>query len=272
MEIQKLTRENSEILAYPCMNKRNLFIWNPKKYRDRALPILQNRISKDIQGVVAVENNRSIGHIFYGSVQNSGFPIRCQDKNAIVILCSFIEKKYAGKRIGRTMLEAVCKNVGSAPGILVMATSTKYYMHDKSFIKLGFHSLYHHNLWHILYFPIKKKTINTETYDPELEWDYVRPFTFITYGLCPFSIQLWEKQKKVAFTFKDLLPIEELSYQEALKKDENVVPGFYLFGKLVPPGPLTGWKLKRYIKKAVRTESYKTFGTTSPSAYSKRKK
>ncbi len=108
-------------------------------------------------------------------------------------------------------------------------------------------------------------------YEPVLEWDYVKPFTLVHGCVCPFVSYLCEKQKKAAESFKKYLPVEELSLSEAKKRDSNVVPGFYLFGNLVPAEPKPGWLIKRMIRKAIRTEEKKTFGAASPTDYEKRK-
>ena len=182
-----------------------------------------------------------------------------------------MDGEYSGKGIGKKMVEAAVKDVQGTPGLLVLATGLKEYMPIESFLELGFHRIHDGPFWKIGYHPMEKESVQVETYVPELEWDYVKPFTFVTDDFCPFLVYLREEQKSIALKFQELLPIEEIPFEDAVEKDENVTPGFYIYGKQVPPGILTGRELKRYIKDAVRDESLKTFGTTAPAKYEKRK-
>ena len=78
-------------------------------------------------------------------------------------------------------------------------------------------------------------------------------------------------QKKTVEKHKKLLPVEELSWQDARQRDPHVLPGFYLFGKFVPLFSMNERKLNQYIQKSIKAESYKTFGAASATEYTKRK-
>ena len=123
----------------------------------------------------------------------------------------------------------------------------------------------------VCYYPIQKDIVEAEIVEPELEWDYVKPFTVVTGDYCPHIISQREQQKKVASGFTDQLPIDDVSLEQAKEKDPNVIPGFYVFGKYVPSELLSEKQFKKYLKKAIRDEGKKTFGATAPQKYEKRK-
>jgi predicted GNAT family acetyltransferase len=271
MEIAKLTPENIDEFAYPCMMKKSRWIKNPEHYRSISLSHLKKNIDRRINGIVAVESGRAVGHLFYGPLKGAGFPVRCDEEDINAVFCTFMDGKYSGEGIGKKMVEAVVDDLRGTPGLLVLATGLKEYMPIQPFLKLGFRQILDGPFWKIGYHPIEKETVDVETYIPELEWDYVKPFTFITGDFCPFLVHIREEQKTIANKFQDLLPVEEIPFEDAVKQDENVTPGFYIYGKEVPPGILAGSKLKQYIKKTVRDESMKTFGTTTPPKYERRK-
>ena len=271
MEIVKLTPENIEALAYSCMMERSRWIRNPEHYRSISISYLKKTINHRILGVVAVQDGKPVGHLFYGPLKGIGLPVRCDEEKINAIHCTCVDKQWTRKGIGKAMIDAVVEDSKDTPGILVMATKLKMFMPIDSFLRLGFNQIHDDDFWKIGYYPIQKESVHVETYTPELEWDYVKSFTFITDDFCPFFVHLRQKQKAIAMKFPEQLPIDEIPFENAIQRDENVIPGFYLFGREIPPGILSSGKLKRFIKRTIRDESRKTFGTTSPPEYRKRK-
>jgi predicted GNAT family acetyltransferase len=271
MEIVHLTPENIEEYAYPCMMKKTRWVKHPERYRAVSLAFLQKTLGTSVHGICAIRNGQSVGHLFYGLLKGAGFPVRCREENIPAIFCTHVRPSFGRQGAGKAMVEAAVGACQDAPGLLVLASGMKSYMPIEPFLRLGFHLIHEDGFWKIGYYPIQKASVHVETYTPELEWDYIKPFTFITGDFCPFLVHLREEQKKCASRFHEQLPIEEIPFKEAIRRDENAVPGFYLYGKEVPTTLMAGWRLKRYIKKGVRDESRKTFGTTAPTEFTKRK-
>ena len=271
MEIVKLTSDNIENFSYPCMLKKTRWVPNPQHYRSMSISHLRKNIDGRIKGVVAIAHGKPIGYLFYGPLKGAGFPVQCSEERINAIFCTTVDASWTRKGTGKAMVESAVEDSKTTPGLLVLATGMKMFMPIKPFLKLGFRQIHDGEFWKIGYYPIQKESVQVETYTPQLEWDYVKPFTFITDDFCPLLIHLREEQMKIASKFQEQLPIEEIPFEEAVRKDENVTPGFYLYGKQIPPGFLTGWSIKRFIKKTIRDESRKTFGTTSPTEYTKRR-
>jgi predicted GNAT family acetyltransferase len=203
-------------------------------------------------------------------VKSLGLPMHVQPESP-VIFCTYVSPGYGRKGIGRQLIEAAKKAFHDQPGLLVMSTKTRMYMPIARFEKLGFRMVHSHDLWRIGYLPIGRDDIQIDFYNPELEWDYVNPFTLVQGGFCPFMLHIWKGQRKAAQSFRKYAPVEVMTLEEARKKDPNVVQGFYVFGKLAPAKPMFGWQFKKYIRKAIRTEETKTFGAASKTSYEKRK-
>ena len=271
MEIIHLTPENADALAYPCVIHGTRQMRRSRPYRNVSITFLQKTINTRIKGIAAVEDGRAVGHLFYGTLKGSGLPVRCSESDIPAVFCTFVNRKYSRMGVGKAMIEAAIRGCKDESGLLVLATRQKTYMPMTLFSRLGFQKIHEDGFWNIGYYPITRASVDVETYVPELEWDYVKPFTFVIRNLCPFLIRLREDQKRTASHFHDLLPIDEVPFEEAVRRDENVTPGFYLFGKEVPISLMAGWKLKRYIKKSIQDESLKTFGMTAPTRFEKRK-
>ena len=271
MEIVHLTPENIQEYAYPCMMKKSRWVIHPERYRTISLSFLQRALGTSVHGICAVRDGKSVGHLFYGPLKGAGFPVRCRDERIPAIFCTHVDTSFGRQGAGRAMVEAAVGASQDAPGLLILSTGVKLYMPIEPFIKLGFHLIHEDRFWKIGYYPIQKASVHVETYTPELEWDYIKPFTFITGDFCPFLVHLREEQKKCASRFHEQLPVEEIPFEEAVRRDENAVTGFYLYGKEVPTSLMAGWRLRRHIKKVVRDESRKTFGTTAPTEFTKRK-
>ena len=270
MNIIQLNQDNASQYGFGCMLKGNFFVRHPQPFRESLLPSLSNHLNKDIYGFVAEDQNRAVGHILLGNVETLGLPVRIEP-DMPVILCTYINKGYHRQGIGRSLIEAVKNRFSKSPGLLVMSTKTKMYMPFQKFEKLGFLAVCDYNLWRVGYLPITQDRIQVEFFDPVLEWDYVKPFTLIRGGFCPFVYHLWDGQLKAASSFKQYMPVEEMSLQEARKRDSQALPGFYIFGKMFPARPMFRWQIKRAIRKAIRDEEKKTFGAAAPTGYEKRK-
>ena len=258
------------MLINPAM-KKTRSIPNFEIYRDRILPSLQKHFRRPVQGIAAIHNEQCVGYMLFGPIQEAALPIHCVLPDIPVIFCYYAEKKYQGNKLDNLLLDEVIKSSGKAPGILTMSTDSKDYMPAKSFLKMGFQAVNKMDDLQVLYKPARQKLIEAELFTPELEWDYIRPFTFISHPVCLYLLHLQNMQKSVCEKFKNLLPVEELSWQEARQKDPHAIPGFYCFGRFVPHFSLSERKLSRTIKKCIQAESYKTFGAASSTAYKKRK-
>lgn len=270
MEIIQLTKENAAKYSYGCMMKGNIYVRHPQPYREAVIPDFQSHIGKDVFGFVAVENDLPVGHLLMGYMNALGMQIRIQP-DVPVILCTYVNRRYSKKGLGRSLIEAAKAQFSTAPGLLILSTKTNMYMPFKKFRRYGFKMIHVHDMWQIGYLAIQKDEVQVEFFDPVLEWDYVKPFTLIQGGFCPFILHIYQNQKKVAETFKQFAPVETMTLEEARKKDPNVLPGFYVFGSLAPAKPMFRWQFKRYIRKAIRKEEKKTFGAAAPTNYGKRK-
>lgn len=270
MEIIQLTKENAAKYSYGCMMKGNIYVRHPQPYRETVIPDLKAHAGKDVFGFVAVENDVPVGHLMMGYINVLGMQIRIQPDTP-VILCTYVSRQYGKKGLGRSLIEAARAAFPKAPGLLILSTRTNMYMPFKKFERYGFKMIHTHDMWKIGYLPIQKEAVQIEFYEPVLEWDYVKPFTLIQGGFCPFLLHIYQNQKKVAETFKQYAPVEEMTLEAARKKDPNVLPGFYVFGHLAPAKPVLRWQFKRYLRKAIKREEKKTFGAASPTGYEKRK-
>ncbi|MBN1781569.1 GNAT family N-acetyltransferase [bacterium] len=271
MELIQLTRDNAGKYGFGCMMKGNLFVPNPKPYRDALIPDLGEHAGKDISGFVAVESDKPVGHVLLGTARALGLPMRVQP-DAPVILCTAVQRAFKRKGVGRALIQKAAEAFKDAPGLVLMSTNNRMYMPLDRFRKYGFRQVGAHDAWRIGYLPIRQEQIVVDFFEPQLEWDYIRPFTLIQGGFCPFMLHVWNTQKKAAASFKRYAPVEEMTLEEARKKDANAVPGFYVFGSMAPAKPMFGWQMKRYIRRAIRREEKKTFGNAAPTAYEKRKK
>jgi GNAT superfamily N-acetyltransferase len=270
MNIIQLDQENANQYGFGCMLKGNFYLRHPQPFRESLLPSLKRHLNKDVYGFVAEEQNRPVGHILLGNVKTLGLPTRIEP-DMPVILCTYISRGFHRKGIGRSLIEAAKNAFSESPGLLVMTTRTRMYMPFQKFEKLGFQRVCDYDLWRVGFLPIKQPRIQVEFFDPELEWDYVKPFTLIRGGFCPFLFHLWEGQLKAVSAFKQYIPVEEITLDEARKRDPHVIPGFYVFGKMFPARPMFRWQIKRAIRRAIRDEEKKTFGAAAPTVYEKRK-
>ena len=270
MNIIKLNQENASQYGFGCMLKGNFYLRHPQPFRKLVLPKLKNHLNQDVFGFIAEDQNRPVGHIILGKVNTLGLPVRIEP-DMPVILCTYISRGYHRKGIGRSLIEAAKNAFSGEAGLLVMSTRTKMYMPFQRFEKMGFQRVADYDLWRVGYLPIKQERIRVEFFDPVLEWDYIRPFTLIRGGFCPFLFHLWENQLKAVSVFRQYTPVEEIILEEARKRDPQVVPGFYVFGKIFPARPMFRWQIRRLIRKAIRDEEKKTFGAAAPTGYEKRK-
>lgn len=270
MEILELTKDNANQYGYGCMMKGNLFLRKPQPYRESLLPELTGHLDKGLRYFFAVDQDKPVAHLMVAPLPLLGVPIIARP-DVPAIFCTYVTKGYAKKGLGRSLVEKAKQSFPESPGLLILTTKTRMYMPFQSFQRLGFKSLSSHDLWNIGYLPVKQDSIQIDFFDPELEWDYVKPFTLIRGGVCPFLLHVWDVQKKAAESFKEYAPVVEVSLQEARVKDPGAVPGFYVFGKMAPAKPMFGWQFKLYIQKAIRKEEKKTFGAATPSGYKKRK-
>ena len=227
MEMVRLNAQNLREYAYPCMLSKTPWIRHPAKYRNASLNVLEKTIDRHVNGVVSLENGKPVGHLFWGPLRGAGFPVRCSEPEIPTIFCTFVEKTFAKKGIGRAMIQAAVEDSQNAAGLMVLATDMDAYMPVYAFLKLGFRQILDDGFWKIGLYPIQKDAIHVETYIPELEWDYVKPFTFVVGDFCPYLIFQRAMQKRVASTFHDQLPLVEIPFEEAYQKDESITPGFY---------------------------------------------
>jgi len=209
MEIVRLTTENIAEYAYPCMMKKTRWVKHPERYRAVSLSFLQKTLGQSVLGICAIKEGKSVGHLFYGPLKGAGFPVRCREENIPAVFCTHVRPSFARQGAGRAMVEAAVEACQDAPGLLVLASGMKSYMPIEPFLQLGFQMIHEDGFWKIGYYPIQKASVHVETYTPELEWDYIKSFTFITGDFCPFLVHLREEQKKCASRFHEQLPIEE---------------------------------------------------------------
>ncbi|MBN2105236.1 hypothetical protein JW835_14460 [bacterium] len=270
MKIIQLTQSNSDKYGYGCMMRGNIYVRHPQPYRKSMLSGLKDHVGRDVFNFVAVEEEKPAGHLLMGTVHALGIPILVQP-DAPVILCTYVKRGYGKKGIGRSLIDAVRSAFPDIPGLLILCTKSRMYMPFQQFERFGFKMIHSHDFWKIGYLPVKRENVHVKFYEPELEWDYVKPFTLIRGGYCPFMLHVWQIQKKAAESFKQYAPVKEMNLEEARAKASNVTPGFYVFGKMAPAKPMFGWQFKRYIRKAIRKEEKKTFGAAMPTEYKKRK-
>lgn len=266
MKLVQLSSNNIEQYGYPCMLRRSIWMRNPIEYRSRSICFLKES-SKNLSGIAAVEDNHAIGFIFYGPLNLSSIPVRCDVEGIPTIYCTWIKRSKTKKGIGRAMIQKLKEDMKKEPGIISLTTNKTFIMPFKPFQKMGFKLIHDSGFWKIGFYPIQRNHVEVGFYTPELEWDHVKPFTFITRDDCPFVSYRRDKLKKYLLKFEDHLPIDEIPYKEAKKKDENIIPGFYLFGQFVPFEKIMSFEFKQLLNKAIRDENKKTFGATSVSAY-----
>ena len=270
MKLVHLTSKNIQKYGYPCMLRRSIWMKKPHEYRSRSISFFDGCLGK-VKGIAAVEGDNVIGYTLYGSLNRAAIPLQCDNAEIPAIYCTWVKKGRTKKGIGRSMIQALEEELKKEAGVLVLATSKTYIMPFKPFKKMGFQLIYDSDFWKIGFYPIQKNSVDVSFYKPELEWDHVKPFTFINRDDCPFVSFRRDKLKQTLLKFEDLLPIDEIPYEEAIKKDENLIPGFYLFGEFVPFEKIMSWQFKRFLKKIIRDQNRKTFGVTSVSTYEVKK-
>ena len=266
MKLVKLSLKNIEKLGYPCMLRRSIWMKNQKKYRSQSICFLNENLTK-VKSIAAVEGEAVIGFVLYGPLRLSTIPLRCNVEDITTIYCIWIKTSQRKKGVGRALIQKLKEEMKNESGILSLTTNKTFIMPFKPFEKMGFQLIHDSDFWKIGFYPVKKERVEVSFYSPELEWDHVKPFTFVERGDCPFISFRLDKLKKYLLKFKDHLPIDEIAYEEAIKKDESVIPGFYLFGHFVPFEKIMSWSFTRFLKKTIKDENRKTFGATSVSSY-----
>lgn len=271
MDIIELQPDAHFKLGYPCLNREDRWAKDSRRFQDASIKYLAEHLGKDLHGVAAIIDGETVGHAFVSPLHLAGFPVRADVPDLPTLRCSSMLPEHGNKGVGRAMIESVIAGLADSPGLLVVGTDSSLFMPIQAFIKMGFQPIAEDDFWKIAYYPIQNDSVSVQLYSPELEWDYVQPFTFVVDEFCPFLNRMAQTQREAIKKFREFLPADELSFEEAYQRDENVVPGFYLFGKLMPPGVFAPRQIKKTIKEAIRAEGKKTFGTVVPSKYLKRK-
>ncbi len=263
MTIDRLTQQNIGDLAFPCALRKSRWIRHPQLYRDKALAYLQTVLDRHIFGYIAVDGTNPVGQILVSPIRRAGVPVQSVRINVLAVLCTWIDHKRSRQKIGCALIDAAADGFPDAAGLLVVDTHAPESLPVDVYHKLGFQPVSENVDRSIVYFPITESSVDVDFYTPKLEWDHVKPFTFIRRDVCPFMIQLSDTQRRVAGMFHDLLPTEEIPYEDARIRSDTVIPGFYVYGKRVPADITTARPLKRYIRQAIRDESRKMFGTAA---------
>jgi len=253
VRIVRLTEENLEPYAYPCMVHPTERIENPAFFRFQCLPYLHKWIDKRIFGFAALFMDRAVGSVFYGPLRGSSLPLKCDSADAQVLLCSFIDQAFHQADVGRRLIDAVIEDCASRPGLLVMASRLKSYMYYKPFIRMGFKLVLDDGFWKIGYRPIRKEEVKVEMVHPRLRWKNFKPFTWVTEDFCPLMVYMMGRQKqavqKISGQESEVIPLEQ-----AVERDRDVMPGFYLYGEKTQD-LLSENKFKRMIRRAIRRKS-----------------
>lgn len=272
MNIVKLTGENIHYLEYPGVMKPAAAVRKPVFPDSTDIDFLTRHIEKDIQGFIAIDADKPAGHILVAHLDRAAVPLRSSRPDIPVILSLVTVKKYRRQGIAEDLIRRVIEDNQEAPGILTLPADSRTMKEHRSFRRMGFKKIAEHGLLKAEYRPGTKKMIDAAFYTPGLERDYVRPFTFVTDPFRPGMRQVMERQKRILNAFPDMLPPDEIPYEEARARNPEITPGLYLFGKMPETGGfVTGLRLKRIIKKTIREEARKTFGAASPTRYTKRK-
>jgi len=253
IRIVRLTRENLEQYAYPCMVHPTERIDNPSFFRFQCLPYLHKWINRRIFGFAAVFMGRAVGSVFYGPLKGSSLPLKCDAPDVRVLLCSFVDGAFHHADVGSRLINAVLEDCPSGSGLLVMASRLKSYMYYKPFLRLGFRLVLDGAFWKICYRPIRLEEVKVEMGHPRLHWKNFKPFTWVTENFCPLMVYMMGRQKQMVQTLSGQ-ESEEIPLEQAVKLDRDVTPGFYLFGEktqdILPEN-----RFKKMIRKAVRRKS-----------------
>ncbi|MBN1896007.1 hypothetical protein JW906_16090 [bacterium] len=253
IRIIRLTAENLETYAYPCMSHPTERIENPSFFRFQCLPTLRKWINQRIFGFAAVFMDRSIGSVFYAPLAGSSLPLKCDAADVQVLICSYIDQAFRRADVGRRLIDAVLEDCASRSGLLVMSSCLKSYMYYKPFLRMGFKLVLDGEFWKIGYRPIRKAEVKVEMAHPRLHWKDLKPFTWITENFCPLLVYMTGRQKqviqKISGQESEVIPLEK-----AVERDRDVTPGFYLYGEKTQD-ILSENKFKKMIKKALRKKS-----------------
>jgi hypothetical protein len=253
IRIVRLTSENLEPYAYPCMVHPTERIENPSFFRFQCLPYLQKWIGKRVFGFAAVFMDKAVGSVFYGPLSGSSLPLKCDATDVQVLMCSFVDESFHHADVGRRMIQAVLEDCADRPGLLVMASRLKSYMYYKPFLHMGFRLVLDGEFWKICYRPIRTEEVRVEMARPRLRWKNLKPFTWITENFCPLMVYMMGRQRQMVQMLSSQ-ESEEIPLEQAVKLDRDVTPGFYLFGEktqdILPEN-----RFKKMIQKAVRKKS-----------------
>jgi len=250
MQVKKVTLGDLAS-TYCCMSELPLgAAW------DKALPDSRQwfkaNLGKHVEGYHLLDNNRVVGHIYYGTSERGLLPYEIEPHVAF-IYCTEMLRDYMHKGHGKTMFDHVKADLKKQgfKGILVDATDFKEYMYYEYFLKQGFKVIKEHGPFKLMYFPLTKDSVNVKlielNYKPSRDKVEVTLFKLF---FCPVGAHMYHLIRRVAEGFGDKVKIVEIEATgETVQKYGTTDP--LINGKVKILGPASEDDVRKAIQEEI---------------------
>jgi N-acetylglutamate synthase-like GNAT family acetyltransferase len=210
---------------------------------------LRKNLGKHVEGYHLLDDSKVVGHIYYAASEKALIPYELEPGVAC-IYCTEMLRDYSHKGYGRMMFDYTKKDLKKQgfKGIMVPATDFKEFMHDVLFQKQGFKVIKEHAPFKIMYFPLKKESINVKpiSLDYKPSKDKVEVTLFNNF-FCPVGAHMYHSVKKVAQGLGDKVKIVEIEATlETVRKYGTTDP--LINGKIKMFGPASEAEVKKAIQ------------------------
>jgi N-acetylglutamate synthase-like GNAT family acetyltransferase len=210
---------------------------------------LRKNLGKHVEGYHLLDDSKVVGHIYYAASEKALIPYELEPGVAC-IYCTEMLRDYSHKGYGRMMFDYTKKDLKKQgfKGIMVPATDFKEFRHDVLFQKQGFKVIKEHAPFKIMYFPLKKESINVKpiSLDYKPSKDKVEVTLFNNF-FCPVGAHMYHSVKKVAQGLGDKVKIVEIEATlETVRKYGTTDP--LINGKIKMFGPASEAEVKKAIQ------------------------
>ena len=250
MRVKKVALDDL-VATYCCVNE-----FPPDSFWSKALPEsrewFKDNFGTHVEGYHLLDDSKVVGHIYYASSDEAIVPYEVEPKVAFVY-CTELLEEYMHKGYGRMMFDYAKDDLKRQgfKGVLVAATRLKEYMYYEHFLKQGFKIIMEHGSFKIMYFPIRKKSINIKplalNYTPSK--DKVEVTLFKNF-FCPVGVYMYHLTKKIAQSFEDKVKIVEIDATlEAARR--YGITDILINGKVKTFGPASEEEVKKAIQEEI---------------------
>jgi GNAT superfamily N-acetyltransferase len=240
--------------AYPCT------IEDPKIFWANGLPLSRawfaDNLGKHVEAFhLKDDQGRVVGHIYWAPSNRALAPYDIEDVVAYVY-CEWIQKSYRGKGGMRMLFEEFVDYLHRRgfKGILVDTTNIEEYMHQRHFLRRGFHVVREYETGKLLYYPINQENIRVEPLEPQVTREGTAPVDLLVIGshFCPVAASAVLTLRKVAAELADTVALREVATDRSTIEQYGVADGVYINGKTAFYGPVN----EETVRETIRREQY----------------